>query len=84
MNWKFLTPKRLIVTVVALMLILISASGCIPNPTEKAEDSLSESNTPESPAAEMGSAVPDKTGEAPVGTETPTASETEVVWTPFV
>ena len=73
-----------IVAVVTLMLIFISASGCTPDATKKEDGELTELDTLEAPIVGTETSNSEKTGEEPAQSEKPTASGTDVVWTPFV
>lgn len=84
MSWKNFSLKKIILLPVALMLILISASGCTPEDWGNSTSQSAEQTTLETSTAESGSLVPAETGEAPAQTEKPSASGTDVVWTPFV
>ena len=84
MSWKTFLLKRIVVISVALMLILLSASGCTP---ENGESDVLQSagvNTVVAPTGDAETLAPSEMGGTSDQTEKSTASETDVVWTPFV
>lgn len=84
MSWKKFSLKRFALMMGALMLILLSASGCTPDIKEIGELQSEESDTLDLPTVDSGSLIPEETGETPAQTEKSSASGTDVVWTPFV
>lgn len=84
MSWKMFSLKRFALILGILMLILLSASGCTPEIKERGELQSAGLNTLDLSTVDSESPISEKTGETPAQTEKPSASETDVVWTPFV